>query len=90
MTTAELLNAHNAYAAEYAAWETAHPFDFVTAMDRPTPPAPSTAAEAGEMIAERGSLAGAMAVALTDAMSRDVPGVKRSVYMELILAAVDA
>lgn len=90
MTTTELLNAHNTYAAAYAAWEAAHPFDLMTAMDRPTPPEQSIAAQAGEMIAERGSLVAAMAVALTDAMSRELPDDKRSVYTELAIAAVDS
>jgi hypothetical protein len=89
MTATELLNAHNEYADAYAAWETAHPFDLVTAMDRPSPPVQGIAAQAGEMIAERGSLVAAMAVALTDAMSRDIPESKRAVYTELVVAAVD-
>lgn len=89
MTITELLSAHNEYAGTYAAWETAHPFDLMTAMDRPNPPSQSIAAQAGEMIAERGSLVAAMAVALTDAMSRELPDDKRSVYTELVIAAIE-
>jgi hypothetical protein len=68
----------------------AHPFDLLTAMDRPAPPAQSIAARAGEMIHARG-LAGALAVALMDSLSRDIPyqDILSQVYTELAMAAVE-
>ena len=89
MTANELLNAYNDYAVAMDEYETDHPFDLLTAMDRPSPPEQSIAAQAGELIAERGTLVRAMAVALTDAMSRELPDDKRAVYMELTIAAVE-
>jgi hypothetical protein len=89
MTSTDLLNAHNDYADAYDAWETAYPFDLLTAMDRPNPPEQSIAAQAGEMIAKRG-LTQALAVALTHAMDgSNVSDQQRAVYLELTIAAAD-
>jgi len=89
MTANQLLNAYNDYTVSMDEYESAHPFDLMTAMGRPQPPAQSIAAQAGELIAEKGNLARALAVALTDAMSRELPDDKRAMYMELIVAAVE-
>lgn len=90
MTTNELLNAYNDYTVDMDEYEADYPFDLTTAMDRPAPPVQSIAAQAGELIAERGNLVRALAVALTDAMSREIPDDKRAVYTELVIAAVEA
>lgn len=90
MRVGQLLDIYNDYTVDMDEYEADYPFDLATAMDRPAPPEQSIAAQAGEMIAERGTLAAAMAVALTDAMSREIPDDKRAVYMELVLAATEA
>lgn len=91
MTANQLLNAYNDYTVSMDEYETANPFDLATAMDRPAAPEQSIAAQAGELIAERGSLARAMAVALTHAMDgSSMSDQQRAVYTELVIAAVEA
>lgn len=91
MTTNELLNAYNDYVRNMNRYEAAFPFDLATAMDRPAAPVQSVEALAGELIAERGSLVRAMAVALTHTMDgSSISDQQRAVYMELTLAAVEA
>jgi hypothetical protein len=90
MTEQQLRQTYSDYTAELREYERAHPFDLLTAMDRPAPPVQSIAAMAGEMIHARG-LKGALAGALMDAMSRDLPyqDTLRQVYTELAIAAVE-
>lgn len=90
MSEWQLIYAYSDYTAELREYERAHPFDLLTAMDRPAPPVQSIAAMAGEMIHARG-LAGALAGALMDAMSRDIPyqDTLRQVYTYLAVAAVE-
>jgi hypothetical protein len=90
MKEQQLVQAYHDYTAALRDYERAHPFDLLTAMDRPAPPAQSIAARAGEMIHARG-LAGALAVALMDSLSRDIlyQDILSQVYTELAMAAVE-
>lgn len=91
MTANQLLNVYNDYTVDMDEYEADYPFDLETAMDRPAAPAQSIAAQAGELIAERGGLVRAMAVALTHTMDgSNISDQQRAVYMELVIAAVES
>lgn len=88
MTTTDLLNAHTEYTSAYVAWEAEYPFDLLTAMDRPEAPQPTSAQQAGQLIATYG-VQGALAYAVNDMLNFDLTDKNRAIYQQLIWAVQD-
>ena len=87
MNSEKLVAAYTVYAEKYKVWDAE--FDLATFMDRPAPPEQSVEAAAGEIIFRRGTLAKALAEAVTSALNYECDDWKRAIYQELIIAAVD-
>jgi len=83
-----LINAYEAHAAAYAQWETEHPFDLMTVMDRPEAPAQSPEARAGELIAT-GGIISAMRHMLLIAADRPLSDYDQQVASLLAIASVE-